>query len=264
MQLYLREPHLTTVSTPGMLLLMNLTSRQIKILKSSIEEYIATAEPIASEQLEKKYSLGISPATIRNEMATLSEAGFLRQPHTSAGRIPTPMALRYYVDHLMQEKHLSVADEVSSKEQIWDCRFNFDRLMRAASLALADRTKNLSIVATDAGDIYFAGVANILDTPEFFDIDVTRTVLTLLDQQSRLQQLFFDKNYGEDPVHVIFGADLGWPFFEPVGMAFTYFSAGNNRRGSLAVVGPCRLNFPYVVPTLRYFSHLVSEMNSNW
>lgn len=243
---------------------MNLTSRQTQIIKAIVEEYITTAEPVGSEQLEKKYNLGVSPATIRNEMSDLTQRGFLKQPHTSAGRIPTSMGLRFFVDHLMQEKHLSVADEVSTKEKVWDSRHDFDKLMRQASLALAEKTKSLSIVATNQGDVYYAGVANILDTPEFFDIDVTRTVLTLLDQQARLQQLFFDRTYGEDPVHIVFGADLGWPYFEPVGMAFSYFAAGNNRRGTLAVVGPCRLNFPYIVPTLRYFSHLISEMNSNW
>jgi heat-inducible transcriptional repressor len=164
----------------------------------------------------------------------------------------------------MQEKQLSVADEVSTKEKVWDSRFNFDKLLRQTSLALADRTKNLSVIATDQGDMYYAGIANILDMPEFFDIDVTRTLLTFLDQQARINQLFFERNYGEDPIHIVFGADLGWPFFEPIGMAFTYFSAGNNRRGTMAVIGPCRLNFPYVIPTLRYFSGLISGMNANW
>lgn len=253
--------HLTIFSTLDKLLLtMNLTPRQTQILKAVVEEYISTAEPVASEQLEKKYSLGISPATIRNEMADLSHEGFLRQPHTSAGRIPTPQALRFFVDHLMQEKRLSVADEVSAKEKVWDSRFDFDRLMRQTSLALADRTKTLSLVATSKGDIYYAGVANILDMPEFYDIDVTRTVLSLLDQQQRITQLFFEHTYGEDPVHIVFGADLGWPYFDPVGMAFTYFKTSANGQGSLAVIGPCRLNFPYVVPTLRYFSQLITEL----
>jgi len=243
---------------------MSPTPRQTQILKALVEEYISSAEPVASEQLEKKYSLGVSPATIRNEMAQLTHDGFLNQPHTSAGRVPTPMGLRFYVDNLMQEKQLSVADEVSTKERVWDSRFNFDRLLRQTSLALADRTKNLSVIATDQGDIYYAGIANILDMPEFFDIDVTRTLLTFLDQQSRINQVFFEKNYGEDPIHIVFGADLGWPYFEPIGMAFTDFSAGGNRRGTMAVIGPCRLNFPYVIPTLRYFSQLISGMNANW
>lgn len=243
---------------------MNPTSRQTQILKAIVEEYISTAEPVASEQLEKKHNLGVSPATIRNEMAHLSEQGFLHQPHTSAGRIPTPQGLRFYVDHLMQEKRLSVVDEVSTKEKVWDSRFNFDKLMHQTSLALAERTKNLSVIATDQGDIYYAGVANILDMPEFYDIDVTRTVLSLLDQQQRICQLFFDRDYGDSPVHIVFGADLDWPYFEPVAMAFTYFTTGDDHRGSMAVVGPNRLDYPYVIPTLRYFSQLISGMNSHW
>lgn len=243
---------------------MSLSPRQTQILKAVVEEYISSAEPVASEQLEKKYSLGVSPATIRNEMAQLTHEGYLNQPHTSAGRIPTPMGLHFYVDHLMQEKQLSVADEVSTKERVWDSRFHFDKLLRQTSLALAERTKNLSVIATDQGDVYYAGVANILDMPEFFDIDVTRTLLSFLDQQSRISQLFFEKNYGEDPIHIVFGADLNWPFFDTIGMAFTDFNAGANRRGTMAVIGPCRLNFPYVIPTLRYFSTLISGMNANW
>ena len=243
---------------------MDLTERHKNLLRVIIEKYIETAEAVGSETIEKEFSLGVSPATIRNEMAALTHQGFLRQPHTSAGRIPTPTALHFFVDHLMQEKRLSVADEVSAKEKVWDSRFDFDKFMRQATLALAERTKTLSVTATDEGDIYYAGIANILDMPEFFDIDVTKTVLSLLDQQSRLTQLFFDRTYSQDPVHIIFGADLGWPFFDPVGMAFTYFSAGGNHRGSLAVIGPCRLNFPYVIPTLKYFSQLFSEMHKHW
>ena len=229
-----------------------------------VQEYCETAEAVGSDTLDKKYQIGFSPATIRNEMVDLTQMGFLRQPHTSAGRIPTPLALRFYIDHLMQEKKLSLADEVSTKEQVWDARLDFDKLMRQTSQALAAKTKSLSIVATDDGDIYYSGVANILSMPEFFDIDVTRTVLTFLDEQQRLRQLFFQRTYGPDPVHIVFGAELGWPYFEPVGMAFTYFNTGSKNRGTIAVIGPCRLNFPYIIPTLRYFSNLVNELTASW
>ncbi|KKU28939.1 MAG: Heat-inducible transcription repressor hrcA [Candidatus Amesbacteria bacterium GW2011_GWA1_47_20] len=244
----------------------NLSPRQTQILKCLIEEYINTAEAVGSEVLDRKYSLGVSPATIRNEMGTLTDKGLLKQLHTSAGRVPTPAALRFYVDHLMQEKKMSVTEEVAAKEKIWDARFDFDHLMRHTTLALADRTKNLSVAVTDAGDVYYAGTANILSTPEFYDIDVTRTVLTLLDQETRIRQLFFDRQYDPaEAVHIVFGQDLGWgDFFEPVGFAFTPFAAGGGRRGILGLIGPCRLNFPVVLPTLRYFSDLVSGMTSSW
>ena len=72
----------------------NLSERQIQILKAIIEEYIATAEPVGSETLDKKYNLGISPATIRNEMVRLTTMRLLNQSHTSGGRAPTPDALK--------------------------------------------------------------------------------------------------------------------------------------------------------------------------
>lgn len=89
---------------------MYLDERKKKILQIVVQEYIATAEPVGSRTLARKYNLGVSPATIRNEMADLEEMGFLEQPHTSAGRIPSDLGYRYYVDYLM-EKHQLTAEE---------------------------------------------------------------------------------------------------------------------------------------------------------
>lgn len=245
--------------------MVDLTSRQAQILKALIEEYVNTAEPVGSLALEKKYNLGVSPATIRNEMATLVDLGMLRQPHTSAGRVPTPAALRFYVDHLMQEKKLSVAEEVSAKEEVWDVRDDYRKLLKQATAALAQRTKALSVAATDEGDMYYSGAANILDMPEFFDIDVARGVLSLLDEQVRLRQLFLgqESSRSADPIQIVFGADLGWPYFEPIGIAYARFVTGSHGFGTLGVIGPCRLNFPRVVPNLRYFSDLLSRIISD-
>src|SRR3990172_6835296 len=99
-----------------------LTARQTQILKAIIDEYIETADPVGSEALEKKYNLGVSPATIRNEMVSLTKTGYLRQPHTSAGRIPSPNAMKFYIGQLMEEKQMSLTDEVKAKEEVWDSR----------------------------------------------------------------------------------------------------------------------------------------------
>jgi len=240
-----------------------LSDRQQKILKSVIEEYIDSAEPVASELIEKKYNLGVSPATIRNDMVQLTQEGYLKQPHTSAGRIPSSKGLRFYIDHLMQQKDLSVIDEVSAKEKIWDSRFDYDKLLRGATRVLAEKTKTLAVAATDDGDVYSSGSAYILDMPEFFDIEVARNVLSLLDQYQRLRELFFTKTYADEPVHIVMGEDLPWPFMEPVGFVFAEFNTAN-KRGSVGVIGPCRLNYPHVIPTVKYFGNLLSEMARNW
>lgn len=241
---------------------MDLSQRQIQILKSIVEEFTDTAEPVGSETLDKKYNLGVSPATIRNEMMHLTESGFLKQPHTSAGRVPTPQAIKLYISEMMKEKDLSVAEEVAVKEQVWDHRFEAGRLLREATRALSERTKSLSVAATDGSHVYHAGYAHILELPEFFDIDVTRTVLSMLDETQILMDIFARAS-GDNEVHIFVGEELGNRFLEPVGLVCTSFQAGQ-KRGTLGVIGPSRLNYPYVVPMVRYFGNLISDISKDW
>lgn len=90
---------------------MSLNERKIQILQAIINDYIETAEPVGSRTIAKKYNLGISSATIRNEMSDLEEMGFILQPHASSGRIPSDMGYRLYVDHLMQKKELGPEEQ---------------------------------------------------------------------------------------------------------------------------------------------------------
>ena len=83
---------------------MLITDRQKDILDKIIQEYISSAEPVPSQSLEKKYDFGLSPATIRGEMHKLTEEGFLYQPHTSAGRVPTDKGYRFFVDNLLNKE----------------------------------------------------------------------------------------------------------------------------------------------------------------
>jgi heat-inducible transcriptional repressor len=127
----------------------DLTQRQIEILKRIVKEYIDTAEPIGSETLEKKYDLGVSPATIRNEMAQMIKLGYLSKPHSSAGRIPTSKAMKFYVSELMKEKELSLAETVEEKEKIWDLREHQAQFLREITRALAAKTRALAVTTTD-------------------------------------------------------------------------------------------------------------------
>jgi len=235
-----------------------LTARQRQILKNIIEEYMNTAEPVGSETLEKKYSLGVSPATLRNEMVRLTDLGFLKKPHTSAGRAPTPIGLRLYVNELMKEQELSVAEEVAVKEKIWDYRNEFEKLIREATRSLAARTKNLAIAATDQGDLYSAGTCHILEMPEFYDIDVTRNLLSLLDKADYFEKLI-EKFVDDEDVHVLVGEDFGADMYASYGFVFRPFRSGDEH-GVIGVLGPARLNYPYIIPTVRYYSDLIEEV----
>lgn len=236
-----------------------LTPRQAYILKAIVEEYIQTADPVGSETLEKKYNLGVSPATIRNEMASLTATGYLKQPHTSAGRIPTPKALKFYVLQLMEEKQLTVAEEVKAKQRIEEAKNkDYPRLMQEATRALAEDTKTLVVGAIEDEDtLWHSGYANILDMPEFYNIDVTSHVLGLLDQSQKIHELLFEHSTGE--LNVLFGEELGWSYFEPVGVVMTHFNV-NNKIGCLGVIGSMRLPYSYIIPRVRYFGGLLSQL----
>lgn len=241
-----------------------LTDRETELLKAIIEEYTETAQPVGSETIEKKFpKLGVSPATIRNEMVKLTKIGYLIQPYTSAGRIPTPMGMKFYINQLMKEKELSTAEEVAVKDKIWDYKDEMNTLLREATHALAEKTKNMAIATTDRGDLYYSGFANILDMPEFYDIDLTRSVLSLLDETQRLNSIFLMNNL-EDEIQIVFGEELGFAELRPCGFVYINFETGTKRRGTLGVIGPARLNYSYVIPVLRYMSGLLSGMVEKW
>ncbi|CAN5121759.1 hypothetical protein BH11PAT1_BH11PAT1_2200 [soil metagenome] len=240
----------------------NLTQRQIDILKSIIEEYIETAEPVGSETLEKKHNLSASPATIRNEMVRLSELGFLKKPHTSAGRIPTPQGMRLYVHELMKEKELSTVEEVAVKEKVWDYREKSQRFLKEMTKTLAEKTHTLAIATDGEGEIYCSGYAHILDMPEFYDIDITRTLLSALDEYDNWHTLFANAPSDEE-IHILVGDDLGVDLKGPYGLVFTAYRTPD-RRGQIGVLGPVRLNYTSVVPTVRYFGDLIEEIAKGW
>ena len=236
----------------------DLTERQQALLKAIVEEYIESAEPVGSEIIERKYDLGVSPATIRIEMGKLTDLGYLRQPHTSSGRTPTSMGMRFYIDQLMKEKQLPVTAEVSIKEKLMSQRYKREKLLRQAVRALADRCDMLGLATDEDDEIYWAGAANILDWPEFYDIDVTRFVLSLFDENPRLQEII-GRAQGTDPMHILFGEELGFDNLGPTGFVFTRYQIDPEKGGVVGVIGPARMNFSLVLPYVKYVRNLLIE-----
>ncbi len=119
---------------------MELSERKQKILKAIVDLYVRTAEPVGSKTIAQQPDMDFSSATIRNEMAELTNLGFLEQPHTSAGRIPSPAGYRFYIDRLMQDYRLSV-DETQSINQAMELRMQeFDRAMSRVSKLVSQLT----------------------------------------------------------------------------------------------------------------------------
>ena len=125
-----------------------LTNRQQKILSLIIHEHIRSAEPIASNRLVSDYNLDLSSATVRNEMAFLTETGFLRQPHTSAGRVPTEEGYRYFVGNLMRNTTLPEDARRTISHQFYQSRNDISNWMHLAASILANQSKVASLVTS--------------------------------------------------------------------------------------------------------------------
>lgn len=235
----------------------DLTERQKLLLKAIIELYVKGGEPISSDLVERSYDLGVSPATIRNDMVHLTEEGFLKQPHTSAGRTPTAMGFRLYISELMKEKEMPIVDEVAIKQQLMEEMTRFDKMVQCATRALAKKCGTLAL-SVNEGDLYYSGAANILDLPEFFDIDVTRFVLSMFDEFPLLDQIL-KKAQGAEPLHILFGEETGYEYLAPTSFAFLNFENRSGGQGVIGVFGPNRLNFPLVLPYLRYIGDVLSQ-----
>ena len=122
-----------------------LSDRKLKILHAIIQNYLETGEPVGSRTISKYTDLNLSSATIRNEMADLEEMGYIMQPHTSAGRIPSDKRYRLYVDMLMEEKEQELSE---MQEQMLDKADKMDQLLRQAAKVLANSTNYATMVST--------------------------------------------------------------------------------------------------------------------
>lgn len=145
---------------------MELTERKLKILQAIISDYVRSAEPVGSRTLSKKFDLGISPATIRNEMSDLEEMGYLTHPHTSAGRVPSDKAYRLYVNHLMKKHELTPVEKKLIAERLRANVTKFDETIRHAARLLSEITNLTSFAMTPSQNEDTLKFINLLPVDE--------------------------------------------------------------------------------------------------
>ncbi len=235
----------------------NLTPRQIELLKAIITEYTTTGDAVGSDILDKRYKLGVSPATLRNDMVELSKNGYLKKEYFSSGRVPTPKAFRFYIKNLMHEKELSTAEEVAYKSDIWDFRDEVHKLLQHAAYALARRTNMLAVATTEGGEVYYFGINNFLSNHEFWDIERARHVFEYFDEMKYWNNLLKRFEKIEDEILYIF-ADEEDPDAHNIASVFAEFTC-RDIRGAIGVIGPRRMRYDVIVPNVRYFSNLIQQ-----
>lgn len=145
---------------------MDLSERKLRILQAIISDFIKTAEPVGSRTLSKKYDLGISPATIRNEMSDLEELGFLTHPHTSAGRVPSEKAYRLYVNNMMQKHELTEVEKNAIASRLYENVTELEQTVAHAAEILSEITNLTSFALTPKQDEDTLKYINLLPVDE--------------------------------------------------------------------------------------------------
>jgi heat-inducible transcriptional repressor len=337
-----------------------LSERKRQILKAVVIDYIKTAEPVGSRTVARSYRMGLSSATIRNEMADLEELGFLIQPHTSAGRIPSQRGYRYYVDHLMGQDDLSSDDEealtsslsTEKMREIEQIIVNSAKVLSAAtnqtSLIMGpqfkksafhqmrilplDESRGLVVLITDTGFIknkvidmkyhlsqaelqqivtylnqklygltidqvttslinelkrdlfrrleileqafilleeslkeekqirvFLGGTTNILNQPEFKDVDKIRRMLNLFEQE-RLLFKILEETSCDDDITIKIGAENEYEDIQECTLITGSYKIHDKTLGTVGVLGPTRMDYSRVISIMR---RLVDHLNQS-
>lgn len=246
---------------------MSLTKRQEGILFAIIEEYAEMAAPVGSITLAKLFQ--VSSATIRSEMAQLELMGYIAQPHTSAGRVPTDAGYRYYVNTLsehpeiMQEHASNLSGEAqpgsSDREnRALELRVNSqtraDFAIRGAVDSLVELTGNLGL-ATIGEQLYISGISRLFTQPEFLDSERVRAVAKLLDN---LEPWLREAAPGQ-ALNIFIGQENPIGKTSQVSLIISRFRSPYSDKSYIGVLGPTRQNYSRVMSLVRHAGNILEE-----
>ncbi len=204
-----------------------------RILTYLIEDYLRSAEPVSSQALVRDHELDVSSATIRNWFAILEEEGYLIQPHTSAGRIPSELAWKWYVDRLA-DGTLSAAEH-EALEHIRKTEGDAQDRVKRMAKACSGITKLAALVGTNRSDTYYTGLTDLFCQPEFKDWSRVISMTAMLDQMDRQLDELRRRSYREPSI--LLGASC--PFGNACGSILLTTSNGD----LLALLGPIRMDY---------------------
>lgn len=175
-----------------------LSQRKQQILCALVEEYIHTATPVASETLVRKYGLNFSSATVRHELAGLEEANLIYQPHTSAGRVPTDLGYRYFVEYLMQESALSLNEQRLIRHQFYQVQDQLDQWVRLTASVMARLLHSAAVMTSpraSEGRLKHFEILSVTDLS-------AHLVLVLIDGTVKQQRLMLEASADQEALSV--------------------------------------------------------------
>ncbi len=233
-----------------------MNDRQKQLLSAIVELYTKTAIPVGSQALLDHYDLGVSSATLRNDMVALEEEGYLYQPHVSAGRIPTDQGYRLYVEEMMGDQDLSREDQRRLQKELLTLQAKHNRLGRTTAKLLSALSGNLAVSGLiDKEEFYDFGMRELLDNPEFQEMDeLCRLVETLDSMDEKIDGLLPTLKDGETRIFI--GNENPIAGITNCSMIVAPYQTDEGR-GMLAIIGPKRMNYAKNKSLIEYMRRML-------
>jgi heat-inducible transcriptional repressor len=238
---------------------LGMNNRQKKVLSAVVELYTETALPVGSQALLEHFDFPVSSATLRSDMVTLEEEGYLYQPHVSAGRIPTDQGYRIYVEEMMGEETLPRRDQERLQRELLMLKAKHVRLGRTTAKLLSALSGNLAVSGIVGEDeFYDFGMKELIEKPEFKEIDeLCRLVETLDSLDEKLDGIMLKLKDGE--THIFIGDENPVSGIDNCSMIVAPYQNREGERGMLAIIGPKRMKYAKNKSLIEYMRKLLNS-----
>jgi heat-inducible transcriptional repressor len=248
-----------------------LSNRQTQLLDFIIREYVKTAEPVGSALVCEKGDFKLSPATIRNEMSELEDRGYLIQPHTSAGRIPSDRAYRWFVNKLIEDGQYEVDSRSKRKidQAVEEAAPDPRRVSRSAAQALQELSDHLVIANVEqSNDFYKTGLSSLLEFPEFREFGRMFQLADFFDHFDRmfgrLEREFFGGTPEVRNFNVLIGRENPMRNIQDETVIIVRHRLPQGNVGTLTIIGPTRMNYRKNIGLVQYASDVLNKISESY
>ena len=238
-----------------------LDERKLKVLYAIINSYILSAEPIGSRTISKNYDLGVSSATIRNEMSRLMDLGLLEKSHMSSGRFATDQALRDYVSGILNSTSLNPLITIDIRQGIFRERFSKEEVINTILTLLSQKTNSIAFVVID-GICRYWGVSNLFKYEELKDIPTIQRILNVIEDVDFLNNMM--EKYSGSGVSLLIGEESGIKDLDGCTLMFTKLPFWNTTDAYVGVLGSKRMDYCNAVPAIREVQNAMRNSMKGW
>jgi heat-inducible transcriptional repressor len=235
--------------------------RKGAVLRAVVAHHIRTGEPVGSTAVARRYRLGVSPATVRNDMAALEDMGYLVQPHTSAGRIPTDLGYRHYVDALPARQELTDRQRQVMAAFFGEPPEEVEDALRRSALLLSKLTRYGAMAQPpDADHVFIGGAANIASEEMFERRETVRRLFELLEEREDALLAALHAMADRHEVTVRIGRENPFPAMREVSLVVAAYRVAGRPAGTIAVIGPTRMHYSNAISAVDAVSRKLSRL----